>query len=94
MAKRGWVALAAIGMVRIAAAQDDEPDLSFLEYLGSWQAGDDEWLFVADLDDEQVRDEDRRARDRRGDADDDANDGADDDANKIADRDAGATDVD
>jgi len=92
MLKRGLVALAAFGVVQMAAAQDDEPDLSFLEYLGSWQAGDDEWLFVADLEDEQAADEDARADDRRGGADDDTDDGADDDADEIVDRDA--TDVD
>jgi hypothetical protein len=32
-----------------AMAQDDElPDLEFLEYLGSWEEGDEEWLVVAD----------------------------------------------
>jgi hypothetical protein len=50
--------LAAAGglwLARGAAAQqpapppppaDAAPDLEFLEYLGSWQAGDDEWLEI------------------------------------------------
>jgi hypothetical protein len=40
---------AAAGVAGAAVAQDGEPDLGFLEYLGSWQEGDDEWLIVADL---------------------------------------------
>jgi hypothetical protein len=32
-----------------AGAQDDEtPDLAFLEYLGSWDESDEEWLVVAE----------------------------------------------
>jgi hypothetical protein len=45
--------LAAVaGFGGAAHAQDDGPDLSFLEYLGSWQEGDEEWLIVADLEEE------------------------------------------
>ena len=31
----------------VSAAADDEelPDLEFLEYLGSWESSDEEWLF-------------------------------------------------
>ena len=32
-----------------AVAQDDVPELSFLEYLGSWQEGDEEWMLVAEM---------------------------------------------
>jgi hypothetical protein len=40
----------ACGMAGSLAAQESEaPDLSFLEYLGSWQEGDDEWVVVAEL---------------------------------------------
>lgn len=45
--------LAAVaGFSGAVVAQDDEPDLGFLEYLGSWQEGDDEWLIVAGLEEE------------------------------------------
>jgi len=27
-----------------AAAQDEPPDMEFLEYLGSWEQGDADWL--------------------------------------------------
>jgi hypothetical protein len=44
--------LAMIGLAAEAEAQEDEPDLSFLEYLGSWQESDEEWLIVAEMEDE------------------------------------------
>ena len=49
MRSRLMLLAAAAGVAGTAVAQDDEPDLGFLEYLGSWQEGDDEWLIVADL---------------------------------------------
>jgi len=30
----------------VQAQESDAPDLDFLEYLGSWQAEDDEWLVI------------------------------------------------
>jgi hypothetical protein len=33
-----------------AAPKDAPPDLEFLEYLGSWQAADDEWLVIHEWD--------------------------------------------
>ena len=41
-----------------ASAQDEEPDLSFLEYLGSWQESDEEWLVVAGMEEEEPEAED------------------------------------
>ena len=32
------------------AAKDAAPDLAFLEYLGSWQGDDDEWLAIKEWD--------------------------------------------
>jgi hypothetical protein len=33
----------------VAVAQDEEtPDLAFLEYLGSWEDSDEDWLVVAE----------------------------------------------
>jgi hypothetical protein len=43
--------VAALGGLSIVAAQaQDEEDLSmdFLEYLGSWQETDEEWLIVSE----------------------------------------------
>jgi hypothetical protein len=43
------LAAGGVWLARGAAAQppaDAAPDLEFLEYLGSWQADDDEWLAI------------------------------------------------
>ena len=58
MTRSRLVLLAAVaGFVGTAQAQQDEPDLSFLEYLGSWQEGDEEWLIVAEMA-EELKDKD------------------------------------
>ncbi|MDX1516290.1 MAG: hypothetical protein R3288_05590 [Woeseiaceae bacterium] len=31
-----------------AAAEEDLPDMAFLEYLGMWEESDDEWLLFED----------------------------------------------
>jgi len=49
--------VAVAGFTCSAVGQEDEPDLSFLEYLGSWQEGDEEWLLVAEIE-EGLEDED------------------------------------
>jgi len=36
--------------------KDAAPDLAFLEYLGSWQADDDEWLVIREWDKEHPQD--------------------------------------
>jgi hypothetical protein len=64
--RRRRIALLAAGGLWLAPAhpQDDNsgpaPDLDFLEYLGSWQADDDEWWEIAEWD-----------KDTRADPDDD-----------------------
>jgi hypothetical protein len=53
MTRSRLMLLAAVaGFAGAVVAQDDEPELGFLEYLGSWQEGDEEWLIVADLEEE------------------------------------------
>ena len=43
----------AAGFTAVAVAQEDDgPDLSFLEYLGSWEDGDEEWVLAAELESE------------------------------------------
>jgi len=32
-----------------AAAQDAEPDMDFLEYLGTWDASDEDWMVIREL---------------------------------------------
>ena len=53
------------GAVAVAA---ELPGLDFLEYLGSWQERDDDWLVVAEL---QAKDIDKQERKRRREKDDD-----------------------
>ena len=45
--------LSLLGIVGTADAQDveEQPDLDFLEYLGSWEGSDEEWtLFILAVD--------------------------------------------
>ena len=46
----------AAGLVSIARAAEEpaEPELDFLEYLGSWQADDEEWVIEAGWEDRDV----------------------------------------
>jgi len=68
MARSRLILLAAVaGMAATAQAQDDEPDLSFLEYLGSWQEGDEEWLIVAEMAEELKETEEASAKDEQTD---------------------------
>lgn len=39
----------------VSAGDDELPDTEFLEYLGSWEQSDEDWLLVTDL--ERVRKE-------------------------------------
>ncbi len=43
-----------------AALADDEdaPDLEFLEYLGSWDESDEDWVVLAENDAEELPDDD------------------------------------
>ena len=69
---RSLLGLAAFGVVVSPNAQADEekPDLDFLEYLGSWQESDEEWLAVAEWEGAgQVKDDARAATQRKDDED-------------------------
>lgn len=35
-------------MPGLSVADDEPPDIDFLEYLGSWEESDDEWLLFSD----------------------------------------------
>lgn len=72
--KRSWLALlAAMTAGPVLEAQEDEPepDLSFLEYLGSWQEGDDEWLIVAEIEEDTGQKDGTSANDAKADETDD-----------------------
>jgi hypothetical protein len=66
-------ALGGLWLARGAHAQDAKeppapaPDLDFLEYLGTWQADDDEWL-VSEEWQKDHRGDERRKRADKGDA--------------------------
>jgi hypothetical protein len=56
--------VAATGVAANALAQDDAaPDLSFLEYLGSWQESDEEWLLIAAMEGEIEAEDDSAVTD-------------------------------
>lgn len=83
MRLRGLVGLAVCcGLVPAAHAQDGEPpadaalpDLELLEYLGSWQADDDEAWAIAEWEKDSAADREReRPRRNRGNKDDDTDD--------------------
>ncbi|MGD8323642.1 MAG: hypothetical protein PVF50_04685 [Gammaproteobacteria bacterium] len=40
----------ALALSSYALAQDDEPSLDFLEYLGSWEADDEPWYVEVQID--------------------------------------------
>jgi hypothetical protein len=48
----------------VTAGDDELPDVEFLEYLGSWDESDEDWLLVSDMD--RVRKE--LAKDERSDS--------------------------
>ena len=61
-----WIGCLAAGFCGAAATRADEvvfPDLELLEYLGSWQGSDEEWLAVIDWrgDDPSQTEQPRRA---------------------------------
>ena len=69
---RSLLGLAAVGVVvsQNAQAEEDAPDLDFLEYLGSWQESDEEWLAVAEWEGAgQVKEDTRAATERKDDED-------------------------
>ena len=45
-----WLAAPSTHAQGPAAAAEPPPGLDFLEYLGSWQAADDEWYEIAEWD--------------------------------------------
>jgi len=42
------------GCSSVVVADDEQPDMEFLEYLGSWQESDEDWLLFNDPDREAV----------------------------------------
>ena len=46
-------AAALVAMSSPALAQDDEPSLDFLEYLGSWEEGDEAWYVEVQIEESE-----------------------------------------
>ena len=50
-----------LGCSGIALADDEDvPDMEFLEYLGSWEESDEDWVLFTDVDVEQVASDEKR----------------------------------
>ncbi len=75
MAGVRWLALVCGGFGLGGAAAQDEaaPDPEFLEYLGTWQESDEEWLAVSEWETEGTGGPDGRRQQYRKDGADDAN---------------------
>lgn len=52
-----WGLLACAGLV---AADDVLPDIEFLEYLGSWEESDEDWVLLTEVEVEQVASGEKR----------------------------------
>lgn len=58
---------AVAGFAGTSQAQDEGPDLSFLEYLGSWQESDEDWLIAAEMEEELKEIDEASAKDEEAD---------------------------
>jgi hypothetical protein len=81
MSRSRLVLVAAAALVPLAAAgqEDDSPGLALLEYLGSWDDSDEDWLVVAEEMPGSRANEDEEAPAAVGQSD-DATNGDDDEA--------------
>ena len=48
LAKRALLTATLLFCSLVLAADDEIPDMEFLEYLGSWEESDEEWIIFAD----------------------------------------------
>ena len=48
--RKFWVTVLLLGTAGMVAADEELPDMDFLEYLGMWEESDEEWLALADDD--------------------------------------------
>jgi hypothetical protein len=49
------------GCSGVVIAEDEQPDMEFLEYLGSWEESDEDWLLFNVRDEAVVADEKERS---------------------------------
>ena len=52
-----WLLLGAAG---VAMAEEEMPDMDFIEYLGMWEESDDVWLALVEEDESIAADADER----------------------------------
>lgn len=50
-----------IGCSGVVMAEEEQPDMEFLEYLGSWEESDEDWLLF-DVNDDEVAVVDQKKR--------------------------------
>ena len=46
--RKVWLAALLLGTAGVVAADEELPDMDFLEYLRMWEESDEEWLALAD----------------------------------------------
>jgi len=51
------------GCSGVVIADDEQPDMEFLEYLGSWEESDEDWLLFAGTESEAVAAEQKKRND-------------------------------
>lgn len=51
------------GCSGVVVADDEQPDMEFLEYLGSWEESDEDWLLFDRRDEEAVAADERKRSD-------------------------------
>ncbi len=51
------------GFSGIGLADDEQPDVEFLEYLGSWEESDEDWLLFSGLESEAMAAEEKKRND-------------------------------
>ncbi len=56
--QKSLLAVMLLGAAGLVAADDELPDMEFLEYLGSWDESDEDWVLFADDGDDQEGPED------------------------------------
>ena len=57
------VLLGLIGCSGVVIADDEQPDLEFLEYLGSWEESDEDWLLFDQQDGESMAADEKKQSD-------------------------------
>lgn len=58
--RKYWVIALLLGTAGMVAADEELPDMDFLEYLGMWEESDEEWLALAEDDVLLVADSEER----------------------------------